>query len=88
LRQTATVTGPDGTDTITNVEFLAFDDTTIAVAPTGGLLVSGDITNETINGTVLADIIGGMGGQFWPTPEMAKDHKISLPGIHRRRHAR
>ncbi|HEY1225009.1 MAG TPA: M10 family metallopeptidase C-terminal domain-containing protein, partial [Brevundimonas sp.] len=60
--QTATVTGPDGTDTITNVEFLAFDDTTIAAAPTGGLLVSGDITNETINGTAFADIVGGMGG--------------------------
>ena len=24
-------------------------------------------------------IIGGMGGQFWPTPEMALDHKIVYP---------
>ena len=24
-------------------------------------------------------IIGGMGGQFWPTPEMAKDHSIIYP---------
>ncbi len=24
-------------------------------------------------------IIGGMGGQFWPTPEMAVDHKIVYP---------
>ena len=24
-------------------------------------------------------IIGGMGGQFWPTPEMAKDHNILYP---------
>ena len=24
-------------------------------------------------------IIGGMGGQFWPTPEMALDHKIMYP---------
>jgi imidazolonepropionase-like amidohydrolase len=24
-------------------------------------------------------IIGGMGGQFWPTPEMAKDHQIVYP---------
>jgi imidazolonepropionase-like amidohydrolase len=24
-------------------------------------------------------IIGGMGGQFWPTPEMAKDHDIVYP---------
>ena len=56
------VTGPDGTDTITNVEFLAFDDMTIAAAPTGGLMVSGDITSETINGTASVDVIGGMGG--------------------------
>ena len=24
-------------------------------------------------------IIGGMGGQFWPTPEMALDHNIVYP---------
>ena len=24
-------------------------------------------------------IIGGMGGQFWPTPEMARDHNIIYP---------
>jgi imidazolonepropionase-like amidohydrolase len=33
-------------------------------------------------------IIGGMGGQFFPTPEMAKDHNIVYPGVSRRRHAR
>ena len=32
-------------------------------------------------------IIGGMGGQFFPTPEMAKDHNIVYPGVPRRRHA-
>ena len=32
-------------------------------------------------------IIGGMGGQFFPTPEMAKDHNIVYPGVSRRRHA-
>ena len=37
--------------TVTNVEFLQFEDQTIAAAPTGGLLVGGDITNETITGT-------------------------------------
>ncbi len=57
-----TVTGPDGTDTLTNVEFLRFSDTTIAAAPTGGLLVGGDITNNTINGTAFADTLGGLGG--------------------------
>ena len=60
--QVGTVSGPDGTVTVRNVEFLAFSDTTIAAAPTGGLSVSGDITNETINGTALADTLSGLGG--------------------------
>ena len=60
--QIGTVVGPDGTDTITNVEWLQFADTSIAAAPTGGLVVSGDITNETISGTVFADAIAGLGG--------------------------
>lgn len=60
--QIGTVVGPDGTDTITNVEFLQFADQTIAAAPTGGLVVSGDITNETIGGTAFADAINGLGG--------------------------
>ena len=60
--QIGTVVGPDGTDTITNVEFLQFADQTIAAAPTGGLVVAGDITNETISGTAFADAIGGLGG--------------------------
>lgn len=57
-----TVSGPDGTDTLTNVEFLRFADQTIAAAPTGGLIVSGDITNNVINGTDLADTLNGGGG--------------------------
>ncbi|MDZ4061879.1 MAG: M57 family metalloprotease, partial [Brevundimonas sp.] len=60
--QIGTVVGPDGTDTITNVEFLQFADQTIAAAPTGGLVVAGDITNETINGSALGDAIAGLGG--------------------------
>ncbi|HYC67384.1 M10 family metallopeptidase C-terminal domain-containing protein [Brevundimonas sp.] len=60
--QVGTVTGPDGTITVRNVEFLQFSDQTIAAAPTGGLLVAGDITNETITGTGFADTIGGLGG--------------------------
>lgn len=57
-----TVSGPDGTDTLTNVEFLRFADQTIAAAPTGGLIVSGDITNNVINGTDLDDTLNGGGG--------------------------
>ncbi|HYC99213.1 M10 family metallopeptidase C-terminal domain-containing protein [Brevundimonas sp.] len=60
--QVGTVTGPGGTTTVRNVEFLQFSDQTIAAAPTGGLLVAGDITNETINGTSFADTMGGLGG--------------------------
>ncbi len=60
--QTGTVTGPEGTVTIRNVEFLAFSDQTVAATPTGGLMVAGDITNETISGTAFSDNIGGLGG--------------------------
>lgn len=60
--QIGTVVGPDGTDTITNVEFLQFADQTIAAAPTGGLTVAGDPTNDTINGTAFADNLAGLAG--------------------------
>lgn len=48
--------------TITNVEFLQFSDTTITAAPTGGLMVGGDATNETLSGTTFSDTLGGLGG--------------------------
>ncbi len=60
--QTGTVTGNGQNVTVTNVEFLQFTDQTIAAAPTGGVVVGGDITSETITGTALADVIGGLGG--------------------------
>lgn len=60
--QVGTVSGPGGTVTVTNVEFLQFSDQTIAAAPTGGLVVGGDITNNTINGSALGDTLGGLGG--------------------------
>ncbi|MBO9501384.1 M57 family metalloprotease, partial [Brevundimonas sp. A19_0] len=60
--QIGTVVGPDGTDTITNVEYLQFADQTIAATPSGGLVVAGDITDEIINGSGLADAIAGLGG--------------------------
>lgn len=58
----ATVTGPDGMDRITNVEFLRFADQTIAANPTGGLIVSGDILNNTMTGTGFTDRLYGLGG--------------------------
>ncbi|OYX56336.1 MAG: hypothetical protein B7Y86_10350 [Brevundimonas subvibrioides] len=60
--QTATVFGPDGTDVISNVEFLRFADQTIAAAFTGGLNVSGDITANTMTGTASVDTLNGLGG--------------------------
>ena len=60
--QVGTVTGLGQTVTVCNVEFLRFSDQTIAAAPTGGLLVGGDLTNETITGTAFGDTIGGLGG--------------------------
>ncbi|WP_304876574.1 M10 family metallopeptidase C-terminal domain-containing protein, partial [Brevundimonas sp.] len=60
--QVGTITGNGQNVTVTNVEFLQFTDQTIAAAPTGGVVVGGDITNETITGTALADVIGGLGG--------------------------
>ncbi len=60
--QVGAIIGNGQNVTVTNVEFLQFTDQTIAAAPTGGLVVGGDITNETINGTALGDIIGGLGG--------------------------
>jgi serralysin len=62
--QTGTVTanGNPQFTTITNVEFLAFSDQTIAATPTGGLNVSGDTTNDTMNGTAFADTLSGAGG--------------------------
>ena len=60
--QVGTVVGGGATVTLTNVEFLAFSDTTIAAAPTGGITVAGDVTSETITGTAFADTIGGLGG--------------------------
>lgn len=60
--QRATVFGLDGTDTITNVEFLRFADLTIAATPTGGLIVSGDITNNIMTGTSAIDTLNGLGG--------------------------
>ena len=57
-----TVTGPDGTDTLMNVEFLRFADQTIAAAPTGGVIVAGDILDNLMVGTAFADRLSGGGG--------------------------
>ncbi len=47
-------------------------DTALRVAIEQGWVPGPTIINSGI-------IIGGMGGQFWPTPEMARDHNIVYP---------
>ena len=49
-----------------------YADTALRVAIEQGWIPGPTIINSGI-------IIGGMGGQFWPTPEMALDHEIVYP---------
>ena len=49
-----------------------YADTALRVAIEQGWIPGPTIVNSGI-------IIGGMGGQFWPTPEMANDHSIVYP---------
>lgn len=58
----AFVSGPEGTCRVSNVEFLAFSDGTIPVTPTGGMRVSGDITDDMMRGTVFSDNLSGSDG--------------------------
>ena len=57
-----TVTGPDGVDRITNVEFLQFADQTVTATPTGSIRVSGDLSDDTMNGGADNDDLWGLGG--------------------------
>lgn len=56
------VSGPEGTCRVENVEFLAFSDGIIAAAPTGGLRLQGDITDEFMDGTEHSDSMSGSDG--------------------------
>ena len=74
-----TVTGPDGTDTLTGVERLQFADQTVA-APFA--TQTGDGNANTLNGTSAVDYIFGAGGNDTITGGGGQD---SLNG-RRRRH--
>lgn len=58
-----TVSGPDGTDVLHNIEFLQFADQTIS-APGGsaGIRLEGDLTNNALQGTAFADWLYGADG--------------------------
>ena len=58
-----TVSGPAGTDVLRNIEFLQFADGTVsAAAAAAGVIVEGDVTNDTFTGTIYADVISGADG--------------------------
>ena len=59
---TVVVTGPDGSDTLSNVEVLRFADQTVNTTFSGGLNVSGDITANTMTGSASGDFLYGFGG--------------------------
>src|SRR5690606_34604514 len=56
-----TVVGPDGTDTLTGVEFLQFDDATVPLAA-GGLNYVGTAGDDEVDGTEFDDTMDGAGG--------------------------
>lgn len=60
---TATIAGPDGVDVLTNVETFQFADGAVASqALAGGLMLSGDTTNDLIQGGAFSDTLSGLGG--------------------------
>ena len=62
LAESAFVIGPDGQDEVRNVEFIRFDDETIAFSFTTSIYVEGDITDDRIDGSAVHDRLGGGGG--------------------------
>lgn len=60
--QVGTVTGNGTTTTVRNVELLRFTDQTFTLTPSGPLTVTGDVTDNRIDGTNFGDSLGGAGG--------------------------
>lgn len=59
----AIISGPDGADVLINIETFQFADGAVAAqAPTGGLTLSGDVTDNLIEGSAFADVLSGLGG--------------------------
>ncbi|MBB5747282.1 DUF4214 domain-containing protein [Brevundimonas variabilis] len=52
----------EGTDALRNIEFLRFSDQTIPTVTLGGLMVTGDILNNLMDGTGFDDTLSGLGG--------------------------
>ena len=58
----AFVIGPDGQDEISNIEFLQFDDQTIAFSVSASVTVDGELTDDRMDGGALGDRLRGGGG--------------------------
>ncbi|MBX9615686.1 MAG: M10 family metallopeptidase C-terminal domain-containing protein, partial [Caulobacteraceae bacterium] len=59
----AIISGPDGTDTLINIEVFQFADVSVAAeAPNGGLTLNGDVTDNLIEGSAFGDVLSGLGG--------------------------
>ena len=56
------VTGPDGADTLINIEFLQFADQTIALSTNTGVSLKGTAGPDTLTGTEQNDSLEGGGG--------------------------
>ena len=78
----ATITGPDGTDKIEEIEFLQFADTRLSVSgspvgppgsPSAGSQSDDDNSNDTIFGGNGSDSFGGGGGADWLIGEDGAD---------------
>ncbi|HYC68834.1 M10 family metallopeptidase C-terminal domain-containing protein [Brevundimonas sp.] len=56
------VSGPGGSNLVRNVEYLEFSDALVQLVAPGGLIVSGDITDDLARGSGSSDTISGSDG--------------------------
>jgi uncharacterized delta-60 repeat protein len=80
---TLRVSGPDGTDTLKNIENLAFDDQTVQAAAIGNSTtpIEGGSGNDTLAGTAAADTVFGNNGNDRITGNAGNDAIDGGPGI-------
>ncbi len=80
--KTLTVAGPDGSDTVKNVEYLRFDDQTVSVAALyAANAIEGGSGNDTLGGTSGNDTVFGNNGNDRLTGFAGNDSLDGGPGI-------
>ncbi|MGZ9099733.1 MAG: calcium-binding protein, partial [Brevundimonas sp.] len=75
-----TVTGPNGTDTLTNVEFLRFSNGTLVVGGGGGQYFQGTASGNTLTGTAFNDVLDGLGSNDTLIGGLGEDRMIGGVG--------